>query len=195
MSRGKPLSFNRNEVLLKALDLFWEKGFARTSMTELLNHMGIQRQSFYNTFGNKEEVFIEALRYYGKNHIDKITVIMGQDQHPIDNIKELFVLLKEAGKRKKQCGCLVVNSMSEFGDSKDAVGELIKKIVYGSYDIFLNAFTQAIENKYIAPNKNPKVLATAFLAMLHGQTMLRKVGFNEEVLNEILEATEELLRD
>lgn len=194
MSRGKPLSFDRNDALLKALDLFWEKGFAKTGMTELLEHMGIQRQSFYNTFGNKEEVFIEALRLYGRTNMEKIAAIIGQDRHPLENIKELLAMFAESGERKKGCGCLLVNSMSEFGDSQDAVGEVLKELVYGSYDIYLQAFTKAIENGYIPETKNPKALATAFITMLHGLTTLRKVGFGEEVLSEVLEATEELLR-
>lgn len=195
MSRGKPLSFDRNEALLKALDLFWEKGFAKTGMTELLTHMGIQRQSFYNTFGNKEEIFIEALKVYTRNHVDKMSAIMEQDRHPLDNIKELFALLGKLSQEKEKCGCFVVNTMTEFGDSQDAVGELLKKLVHGSYDVYLQAFTRAIENGYIPATKNPKIITTAFLAMLYGLTPLRKVGFGEEILGDILEATKDLLRD
>ena len=57
MTRGKPLSFNREEVLARAMDLFWKKGYEKTGMIGLLEHMGIQRQSFYNTFGGKESNF------------------------------------------------------------------------------------------------------------------------------------------
>ena len=195
MSRGKPLSFDRNEALLKALDLFWEKGFAKTGMTELLAHMGIQRQSFYNTFGNKEEVFIEALKVYTHSHVDKMSAIMAQDRHPLVNIKEVFTLLDSVCQNKEKCGCFAVNTMTEFGDSQDAVGELLKDIVYGSYDVYLQAFTRAIEKGYIPATKNPKVITTALLAMLYGLTPLRKVGFGEEILDEILEAIKELLRD
>lgn len=194
MTRGKPLSFDRNEALLKALDLFWEKGFAKTGMTELLAHMGIQRQSFYNTFGNKEEVFIEALKLYSRNNISMVNQIMEQDRHPLENIKEVFGMFAESAEEKKKCGCLLVNSMAEFGDSQDAVGELVKKMEHDFYDVHFRAFSRAIEKGYIPENKNPKVLTTAFVSMLHGTTILRKVGFEEDVLDEILEATEEMLR-
>lgn len=155
MSRGKPLSFDPNEALLKALDLFWKKGFAKTGMTELLEYMGIQRQSFYNTFGNKEEVFIEALKLYTRSHMDKMNAMMEQDRHPLENIKELFDLMGRASD-KKENAAVFVNSMTEFGDSQDAVGELLKEVVYGSYEVYLQAFTRAIENGYIPETKKPQ---------------------------------------
>ena len=66
MSRGRPLSFDRTAALYRAMGLFWRKGYEATGLTELLEHMGIQRQSFYNTFGSKEELLFETIGAYGE---------------------------------------------------------------------------------------------------------------------------------
>jgi len=78
--------------------------------------------------------------------MDKMNAIIEQDRHPLENIKELFDLMGSASEKKEKCGCLVVNAMTEFSDSQDAVGELVKEVVCGSYDVYLQAFTRAIEN-------------------------------------------------
>ena len=48
---GRKREFNREEALEKAMELFWSKGYNAVGLNELLQRMGIQRQSLYNTFG------------------------------------------------------------------------------------------------------------------------------------------------
>ena len=52
--------FNEEEILKKAMELFWEKGFHATSIQDLVAHLGINRASLYDTFGGKEELFKKA---------------------------------------------------------------------------------------------------------------------------------------
>ena len=63
---GRKLAFEREIALSNAMDLFWEKGYHGTGLTELLKRMGIKRQSLYNTFGSKRRLFLEAIAYYGQ---------------------------------------------------------------------------------------------------------------------------------
>ena len=53
MTRGRPQEFDRETALGKAMDLFWSQGYEATGMRALTEHMGISRQSLYNTFGDK----------------------------------------------------------------------------------------------------------------------------------------------
>ena len=62
MARTK--EFDRIEVLDRATDLFWEKGYESTSMQDLVETMGIGRASLYDTFGSKQELFAEVLERY-----------------------------------------------------------------------------------------------------------------------------------
>ena len=63
---GRPREFERDDALDKAMQLFWLQGYEATGVADLCSHMGVGRQSLYNTFGDKESLFIEALRYYRK---------------------------------------------------------------------------------------------------------------------------------
>ncbi|KAA2299393.1 helix-turn-helix transcriptional regulator, partial [Clostridioides difficile] len=62
MARGK--EFEESVVLDKAMRLFWEQGYEKTSMTDLVNHMGIHRKSLYDTFGDKHTLFLKAVDLY-----------------------------------------------------------------------------------------------------------------------------------
>ncbi len=61
---ARPREFNEDEALDRAMEVFWKKGYQKTSLDDLLEGMGIQRGSFYNTFGSKRKTYLRALRRY-----------------------------------------------------------------------------------------------------------------------------------
>lgn len=67
---ARPKAFDREEALQQAMQLFWEKGYASTSMQDLVDRMGIGRASLYDTFGSKQDLFHEAIALYA----DRMTV-------------------------------------------------------------------------------------------------------------------------
>lgn len=63
--RGRPRSFDRDEALRQAMEVFWEKGYEGASLDDLQAAMGgINPPSFYAAFGSKEQLFLEAIRLY-----------------------------------------------------------------------------------------------------------------------------------
>lgn len=61
---GRPLSFDRDDVLEKAMHAFWESGYETTSIADLTAAMGVTAPSLYAAFGNKQQLFIEAMHRY-----------------------------------------------------------------------------------------------------------------------------------
>lgn len=64
-SRGRPRTFDRDTVLRRALEVFWEQGYEGTSMADLTKAMGIASASIYACFGSKEQLFRETVTLYG----------------------------------------------------------------------------------------------------------------------------------
>ena len=62
MARRK--EFDRDEALHKAMEVFWSRGYEATSVGDLVEHMGINRQSLYDTFGDKHSLYLAALDRY-----------------------------------------------------------------------------------------------------------------------------------
>lgn len=64
MARGRPRTFDRDEALRRAMEVFWEHGYESTSISDLTAAMGINAPSLYGAFGSKEELFREAVAHY-----------------------------------------------------------------------------------------------------------------------------------
>jgi AcrR family transcriptional regulator len=64
-SRGRPRTFDPDIALRQALDLFWERGYEGTSLSDLAQAMGIASASIYACFGSKEDLFRKVMALYG----------------------------------------------------------------------------------------------------------------------------------
>lgn len=193
MVRGKPLSFDRDEVLAKAMELFWKKGFQNTGMTELLDHMGIQRQSFYNTFGSKEKIFIEAVALYARTMAREITAVLGQPGNPIENVRQVLAMMREMVVGADASGCLLGNSIAEFGLNRPEISALLKDKIVRLERAFTQAFTQAIEQGLLPKTKDPSAIAQSLIAMIQGMALLSKLGYTDEMLSGVMKTAEELI--
>ncbi|MFD1990438.1 TetR/AcrR family transcriptional regulator [Paenibacillus nicotianae] len=111
MSRSK--EFEVNEVLDKAMVLFWEQGYEKTSMSDLVEHMGIHRRSLYDTFGDKHSLFLQAIdRYTNKVKIN-LTSEVKQSKTATEALQSIFQFMvsEEEG---LPSGCLLVNTITEL---------------------------------------------------------------------------------
>lgn len=111
MSRSK--EFEVNEVLDKAMVLFWEQGYEKTSMSDLVEHMGIHRRSLYDTFGDKHSLFLQAIdRYMNKVKIS-LTGEVKQSKTATEALQSIFQFMvsEEEG---FPSGCLLVNTITEL---------------------------------------------------------------------------------
>jgi hypothetical protein len=66
-SRGRPRSFDRDEALEHAMQVFWRQGYESTTIADLTKAMGINPPSLYAAFGDKEKLFLAAVERYGCN--------------------------------------------------------------------------------------------------------------------------------
>lgn len=111
MSRSK--EFEVNVVLDKAMILFWEQGYEKTSMSDLVKHMGIHRRSLYDTFGDKHSLFLQAMdRYINKSNV-MLTGEVKQSKTAKEALQKIFrfMVSEEAD---SVSGCLLVNSVTEL---------------------------------------------------------------------------------
>lgn len=71
MNAGRKRSFCKQEALDKAMRVFWENGYAGTSITHLTSALGINKPSLYAAFGNKEQLFTAAMEHYMQEYAAK----------------------------------------------------------------------------------------------------------------------------
>jgi len=82
--------FDADEALERAIEVFHRKGFASTSMRDLVDHMGIGRGSLYETFGSKEQLFVRALTRYADRSLEGMVACLEDADDPLEGIRDLL---------------------------------------------------------------------------------------------------------
>ncbi|WGF88549.1 TetR/AcrR family transcriptional regulator [Marinivivus vitaminiproducens] len=118
---GRPREFDADEVLDKALEVFWRKGYEATSLSDLTEAMGITRPSLYAAFGNKESLFCKALERYVASRRALVIEAMA-----LPTCREAVerVLLDAAAGLTDPCsppGCLTVHGALACGSAAESI--------------------------------------------------------------------------
>ncbi|WP_149096047.1 TetR/AcrR family transcriptional regulator [Paenibacillus terrae] len=111
MARYK--EFEENAVLDKAMKLFWEQGYEKTSMTDLVEHMGIHRRSLYDTFGDKHTLFLKAMDRFRTKVNSELAGIVKGSETAVEAL-QLIISYMIYGNEDSPSGCLMVNSAVEL---------------------------------------------------------------------------------
>lgn len=170
---GRKLAFDADRVLHKAMKLFWLKGYEATSMQDLVDELGINRFSVYNTFGDKKEIFIKVLMHYRKTVLAYLLVPLKSDKPARQRLDDYFVLLLEQLQSEAgSLGCMMQNTgLSQI--SKDAdVRSVLKLLVDDLRDAIFNAINE-IQKEQPATMRSEDM--TAFvLCQLQGMIVWRR---------------------
>lgn len=131
--------YNEQEVIEKAMNLFWKQGFESTSMHMLENEMGINKFSIYSSFGSKNELFLESLNCY-KKKLNQLLSSLKENSSHIEDIKQYFYdfidFSQEAGIKK---GCLITNTAGELReDADEQIKQTLKQFTEDVRAIFAN---------------------------------------------------------
>ncbi|MEM9067543.1 MAG: TetR/AcrR family transcriptional regulator [Myxococcota bacterium] len=186
VTNGRPRSFDEDQVLDKALEVFWRDGYASTSMQSLLTHMGISRQSLYNTFGDKRRLFLAALDRYIDQRADAMLGGLERADASYPDIVGFFEELRcSEGQPQDSRGCLIGKSCMELGGDDPEVAARI----YRFFDRTINAFRNALDNAVAKGEIEPiATAATArhLTATLHGLGMLARGGLPPNDLTDVV---------
>src|SRR5260221_3984637 len=82
--------FKLDEVLHKPMEVFWTRGYEGASIQDLVKHMGINRQSIYDTFGDKHSLFLQALDRYREIQSRKVFEVLERPGSTKKNMRQLF---------------------------------------------------------------------------------------------------------
>lgn len=179
--------FNKNEVLNKAMELFWKKGYHATSIQDLVSFLGINRGSLYDTYGGKKELFDQAFQLYRTNNSNGVTAFFESKDEVKKGFRELFEMgINEAITDSDSKGCFVVNTTTELIPGEEEMLKTIrenKKVFEGLFYAFL---LKGQQNGEILKGKNIKNIASLFYTFYSGLKVVAKVENNpKELLNSV----------
>jgi TetR/AcrR family transcriptional regulator, transcriptional repressor for nem operon len=120
MPRAK--AFDRDEVLQAAIRVFAEHGYEGTSAQMLTEAMGIGRQSIYDTFGDKWQLYLAALQTYSRTSVSEQVAVLRTGATPLESLQahlQFFV-----ASAVEQPACLGLSATAEFGCDRSEVAEI-----------------------------------------------------------------------
>lgn len=180
---GRPRSFDRDEALSSALDVFWAKGYADASLTDLTSAMGINAPSLYAAFGSKETLFREAVRLYSEREGAILWRSMREALTARDAIEGLLLATANAsGRCGRPQGCLIALSGVNPDALPDKACSEVKQVRVDSLASMRDRLEAAKAAGELASTADPAAIAAFYLTVQQGMTFRARDGAGPEEL-------------
>ena len=184
--RGRPPSFNQDEALEKALNVFWLHGYEGTSMAELTEALGMNKPSIYAAFGNKEELFRKALAKYLAGPVAFVATALNQPtaQKVVENF--LFGAVEFLTKPNTPRGCMVVQGALTCGEASAQIQKELMNHRQSYESALKQRFDLAVTQGDLPPQSNSAALAKYLATMHQGLSVQATSGASKEELTEVV---------
>jgi TetR/AcrR family transcriptional repressor of nem operon len=175
--------FDESEILDKAMNLFWKQGYSATSVQHLVNHLGINRASLYDTFGDKETLFLKAFENYRKVNTHGVIHFLDNQKNVKEGFRQLFELaIQDAVNDPEKKGCFVVNTTTELIPGDKKILQIIQENRKAFEEIFLNYLKSGEEKGQFKKGKDLPAIATLLFTLYNGLKVVSKVHSNKNAL-------------
>ena len=185
---ARPREFEHDVVLDRAMRTFWSRGYAATSVQDLVDRMGIQRGSLYATFGDKRALFFAAMDRYDRVVTAKLLAVLNEPASGTDAIRRFFrlkvELAVEAGRPR---GCLVTNSVTELASRDRGTATRVGAVLTKIEAAFQRAVIRAQKAGEIDPARNPRALARFLTSSAQGLSVMAKTFPERALLEDIVD--------
>jgi Transcriptional regulator len=191
---GRSRGFDENVVLQKAMELFWEQGYEKTSLNDLVEHMGIHRRSLYDTFGDKHTLFLKTVDFYEELIKNKIQAGILHSETVKKAIQFIFDFTIE-GYEDKQWGCLFVNSATEMALRDKEIEEKIERTFMQTEQLLSDLVRKGQQTGEFSCDYDPEVLSEILQNTLLGIRVQLRISASKEKLHRIANFFMDLLNN
>ncbi|UKD57625.1 TetR/AcrR family transcriptional regulator [Amycolatopsis sp. FU40] len=180
---ARPREFDEDRVLLAVRDEFWDKGYAATSLDDLLRVSGLGKGSLYGAFGDKRSLFLRVLRDYDDANLRTLREGLASAARGTDLVRTFLLgpTADPTGAVARR-GCLLANSSAELATSTPDVAAEARR----SYDAIAGILAEALERAQregdLSPDADPAETARAVLVSQLGLIALGRTGVDIDVL-------------
>ncbi len=175
--------------------LFWEKGFEATSMQDVVDTLGLSRQSLYNAFGDKEALFLKALDRYDADMGGQLVAILRAGKDPVDAITAMFArILARLDDPALPRGCLLVNTTLECPLGSPAITQRVARSLSALEAALYDVLRQGDLEGRLRPGQDPRALARFFVGLTQGMAVMAKVAGDPAGPRDVASSALSLLR-
>ena len=173
---GRPRAFDEGEVLAQARDLFWSRGYAATSIQDLVDGLSVQRGSLYGAFGDKRSLYLQAVSLYVRENRRQLEVILEADP-VLPALRRMLAesaTLTGSSAREPTRGCLVGNTTAELVPGDDGAEALVAAAFDGFLEVVTAALRRAQERGEVATSATPEAQAQLLLVLFQGAALVTR---------------------
>ncbi len=184
---ARPREFNPDEALEQAMQAFWSKGYEATSLSDLTRAMGISRSSFYETFGSKHALFLDAIERFGDTTVERSVAGLEGDGPARAAIAQVFGrIVDNAIARGDRRGCFVCNCATEVSPHDPEAAARVAACHGRNEAAFQAAVTRGQRAGEIADDRDPRALARYFTSSLNGLGVMTKAKPDRAALDDVV---------
>ena len=183
---ARPREFDEEQALARAMEVFWKKGYQNTSLDDLLEAMGIQRGSFYNTFGSKKETYLRAIDRYTEFMFNGGPYTQAAQLEPgLGALATLYdnYIDSVTGDAKPR-GCFLAHVSKEHRGDDPAIQQAIVKGIGRMRGIVRRSIEAAQRDGDLPEEVSAEGMATLFMSVAWGIHVMAEAGMPKENLKE-----------
>ncbi|GAD90796.1 hypothetical protein VHA01S_056_00130 [Vibrio halioticoli NBRC 102217] len=185
---AKTAQFDRNEVIEKATNLYWKKGYHATSMRNLQDEIDMRPGSIYAAFGSKDGLFKEALKNYAQHGLASIELCRQGNASPLGALKD-FVKAQviETAQGAPNGVCMLAKTLSELTSEHQELLDETKAHLSKVVDEFVKLIEQAQQMGELDKEKSATDLANYLQIQITGLRTFAKMNNDKVVLESIID--------
>ena len=179
--RGRPRSFDRDAALAAAMDVFWQKGFEATSISDLTEAMSINPPSLYSAFGDKEHLFLEAIESYQQNrgsscpYTDEPTA-----RGAIERL--LTYMAHDLTESSHPRGCMMMMAAATSANTSAALQKVLTRKRLEARDHMRLRIKRGIEEGDVPAGTDVNALSDFYLTIITGMSLQARDGATRKSL-------------
>lgn len=167
-------SYDREDLITRAKDLFWKRGWAGTSLKDLEGELNMKPGSFYAAFGSKDALFALALDKYSGDGVARITAL-AQEHGPLRALQKFPALMIENDEAPAKA-CMLCKTLLELQTHAHPLAEKANQHLQKMEALFASLFAQARTANEITTDTDPQLLACKYQSDLLGLRVTAERG-------------------
>jgi len=191
---ARPRKFDEDKILAAVRDLFWQQGYAATSLDDLMRVTGLGKGSIYGAFGDKRNLFLAVLEVYADERVVHARETLNSDKPAIERLRDLFRMREKRKRSLAPCpGCFLFNSTTELALHDPGVREISKRVYAAIEQLLIETADRAKKDGDLPREVDASELGRLLLAVTQGLTFLEKTGIDSRDLLSITGGARRLL--
>ncbi len=183
-------TFDPSSALTSAVELFASKGYSETSMEDIVQATGVSRYGLYSTFGNKRELFEQALERFADGMGKQSFLRLLEPDASLDHIRRIFdERVIDMCCLEENKGCLFIHTAMELAPQDDEIRGVLQKFMKRMSKAFSIGLESAKERKEVRDDVDVRAAGELLTSTMFGLAVLGRTGFEAATLNGIVDNT------